>query len=134
MSHVALENYFPCKLKHSPAAPRAVLLGARRGAKITPRRRISRIPTTLHIRVGVRQIGMIENVLRLGTELEFQPLPNPEFLEDRCIHIFKAGAVERVSVSRTEGKLRRIFKCRTIDAGATRIAYVELGGAMGRRQ
>src|SRR5713226_5727632 len=115
MSHVVLENYFPCKLKHSPAAPRAVLLSARRRAKITPRRRISRIPTTLHIRVGVRQIGMIENVLRLGTELEFQSLPNPKFLEDRCVHILKTRAVERISVSSTEGKLRRIFKRRTID-------------------
>ena len=70
MSHVVLENDLPGKLKHAPAAAGTVLLGARRGAKISPCRRISRIPTTLHVRVRVRQIGMIENVLSLGTELE----------------------------------------------------------------
>src|SRR5580698_6738736 len=127
VSHVALENNLSCKLKQTATAAGAVLLCARRGAKITPRRLITRVPTTLHVRVRVLQIGMIEDVLCLGPELELYPLPNADLLEDRCIHICKTGTIQRISPSVAVGKLRRIGKRRTINARATGIMNVEVG-------
>jgi hypothetical protein len=47
--HGVLKHYLSCKLKHAAAAAGTVLLGAGRGAEIAPRRRISRVPTTLHV-------------------------------------------------------------------------------------
>jgi hypothetical protein len=131
---VVLENYLPCKLKQPPTAAGTVLLGARRSAKVTPGRRVTRVPTTLHIGVRVLQIRMIENVLCLGPELELYPLPNPDLLEERCIRVCKTRAIQRISSSVAIGKLRRIGKRRTINAGARRIVNVELGRAFGRRQ
>src|ERR1700677_3040477 len=121
MSHVALENNFSCKLEQTATAAGAVLLCARRGAKITPGRLISRIPATLHIRIRVLQIGMIEDVLCLGPELELYPLPNADLLEERCIHICKTRTIQRISSSAAVGKLRRIGKRRTVNARATGI-------------
>ena len=48
IGHGVLKHYLSCKLKHAAAAAGTVLLGARGSAKITPCRRIIRVPATLH--------------------------------------------------------------------------------------
>jgi hypothetical protein len=70
IGHGVLKHYLSCKLKHAAAAAGTVLLGARGSAKITPCRRIIRVPATLHVGVWVRQIRVIEDVLSLGAELK----------------------------------------------------------------